>query len=240
MPISRIALRLALALGLCSDLCGCPLAIVGGLAGAGGVGYAANQERGAGGAAGDVWTTTHVKSALYNADPQLGSIGVAVYEGRTLLTGTATTPQLKAEAAEIASRTPGVRVVYNEIEVAPPETVWHSTQDAWINSEVKTKLVFSDVRSVNYDIDTVNGSVYLIGSARSQAEFDRATTLARTVPGVKRVVSYVEVRPGMPPGAAPAVAEGPAPAAPAEAGAAPGAEAPVTAAPITPVEVQRL
>jgi osmotically-inducible protein OsmY len=154
------------------------------------------------------------------------------------LTGTATTPQLKAEAANIAQRTPGVRVVYNEIEVAPPESVWRSTQDAWISSEVKTKLVFSDVRSVNYNIDTVNGSVYLTGSATGQTELDRATTLARTVPGVKRVVSYVEVRPGMPPGAAQSVAA--APAAPAVAGAAPSAEAPMTAAPTTPVQVQRL
>ena len=237
MSIIRIAARLPLALALCGGLCGCPLAIVGGLAGAGGAGYAANQERGAGGAAGDVWTTSHVKSALYSADPQLGSIGVSVYEGRTLLTGTATTPQLKAEAGNIAQRTPGVRVVYNEIEVAPPETVWRSSQDAWISSEVKTKLVFSDVRSVNYNIDTVNGSVYLTGSATGQTELDRATTLARTVPGVKRVVSYVEVRPGVP-GAAQSVAA--APAAPAVAGAAPGTDAPLTAAPTTPVQVQRL
>jgi hypothetical protein len=96
------------------------------------------------------------------------------------------------------------------------------------------------VRSVNYDIDTVDGSVYLIGSATTQTELDHATGLARTVPGVKRVVSYVEVRPGMPPGAGPAVAAAPAAGTPAVTGAAPGAEAPVSAAPTTPVQVQRL
>jgi osmotically-inducible protein OsmY len=235
----RLAGHVAAALGLCGSLCGCPLAIVGGLAGAGGAGYAANQERGVGGAASDVGTSSTVKSALFHADPQLGSIGVTVYEGRTLLTGTAATPQLKAEAADIARRTPGVRVVYDEIEVAPPETVWRSTQDAWISSEVKTKLVFSDVRSVNYNIDTVDGSVYLIGSARSQTELDHATYAARTVPGVKRVVSYIEVRPGIPPSTGPAVAS--APAVPPASGAAVAPEPPpVTAAPTTPVEVQHL
>jgi osmotically-inducible protein OsmY len=239
MSISRSGARVALGLGLCSGLCGCPLAIVGGLAGAGGVGYAANQERGTGGAATDVWTTSKVKSALYDANPVLGSIGVTVYEGRTLLTGTAATPQLKAEAGDAAHRTPGVRGVYNEIEVGAPESVWRETQDAWISSEVKTKLVFSDVRSVNYSIDTVDGSGYLIGSATSQTELDHATGAARTVPGVKRVVSYVEVRPGSPFGAAPAVAAAPE-APPEAAGAAPGSEAPVTAAPITPVQVRGL
>jgi osmotically-inducible protein OsmY len=238
VSIFRDAGHVAVALGLCGGLCGCPLAIVGGIAGAGGAGYAANQERGVGGAASDVGTSASVKSALFHADPQLGSIGVTVYEGRTLLTGAAATPQLKAEAADVTRRTAGVRVVYDEIEVGPPETLWRSTQDAWISSEVKTKLVFSDVRSVNYNIDTVDGSVYLLGSATSQTELDHATDAARRVSGVKRVVSYVEVRPGMPPAAGPAVAAAPPPPA---SGAAPATDPPpVTAAPTTPVEVQHL
>jgi hypothetical protein len=96
---------------------------------------------------------------------------------------------------------------------------------------VRTELAFNpDVRSVNYTIETANKSVYLIGSARSQAELDIATNAARTTPDVKRVVSYVEVRPGVPvaakPGAAP-LANAPSPAAPA-------------AAPATAVEVEKL
>ena len=62
----------------------------------------------------------------------------------------------------------------------------------------------SKVRSVNFDIDTANGSVYLMGSAHTQDELDRATRIARYVPGVKRVVSYVEVESGAPVAAAPA------------------------------------
>jgi hypothetical protein len=64
-----------------------------------------------------------------------------------------------------------------------------------------------DIRSGNYTIDTQKGSVYLIGSARSRAELERATRIAQYIPGVKRVVSYVELRPGAP------VAEQPMPAA---------------------------
>ena len=61
----------------------------------------------------------------------------------------------------------------------------------------------ADVRSVNYTIETDRQSVYLIGSARSQAELDRATQIARYVPGVQRVVSYVEIRSGAPVGTTP-------------------------------------
>ena len=98
--------------------------------------------------------------------------------------------------------------------------------------------MFSNVRSVNYTIETSNGSVYLIGSARSQAELDHATDLARNVGGVKRVVSYVEIRPGAPPGSQlagqPTAAPYPA------ASAATPPQAPADAAPTTPVDVQKL
>ncbi len=215
---------------------GCAVAIVGGLAAAGGAGYAANQERGVGGTANDFRIKTDIQNAWLAANPALqADLGATVYEGRTLLTGAVPTPELKTQAKDIASSVPGVRVVYNEIEVAPPESVWNSAKDDWISTQVRSDLVFDGrVRSVNYTVETVNHSVYLIGSARSQAELDSATTMARNVPGVKRVVSYVEIRPGMPVAAQPAL-----PPAAASGAGAPAAGAP-SAAPITPVEVQKL
>ena len=213
---------------------GCPAAIVAGLGAAGGTGYAANQERGAGGSVDDFKIKTNIQSAWLETNPLMQTnLTVTVFEGRTLLTGTAPNPEFKAQAKEVASRVPSVRAVYDEIEVTPSESVWDSAKDTWITSRVRTELTFNpDVRSVNYTIETANKSVYLIGSARSQAELDIATNAARTTPDVKRVVSYVEVRPGTPVAAKP----GTTPAANAP-GAGAGAPA---AAPTTPVEVQKL
>jgi osmotically-inducible protein OsmY len=221
-------LALPIALG------GCPVAIVGGLAAAGGAGYAANQERGVTGTVDDLTIKTNIQNAWLQVNPLMQSdFTVTVYEGRTLLTGMAPNPELKAQAKEIASGIPGVRVIYDEIEVAPSESAWQSVRDTWISSQLRSNLVFaSQVRSVNYTIETVNKSVYLIGSARSQAELDRVTDAARNVPYVKRVVSYVEIRPGAPvaaqpeiPSTLPSRAQGP--------------DAPA-AAPSTAVEVQKL
>ena len=236
----RIVLWLMLGFGLTFSVGGCPVAIVGGLVAAGGAGYAANQERGVGGTANDFSIKTNVQSAWIKTDPQMqADLNVTVYEGRVLLTGTAPTPEMKAQAQEVASRVPGVRAVYNEIEVTPREGAWNSAKDAWITSQVRSDLVFnSHIRSVNYTVETVDGSVYLIGSARSQAELDSATTMARYVPGVKRVVSYVEIRPGAPPGSQPLEGSQP-PETPQPAAGEPGPEAP-GAAPTTPVEVQKL
>ncbi len=211
---------------------GCPAAIVGGLAAAGGAGYAANQERGVGGSVDDFSIKTNIESAWIKANPRLqADLNVTVYEGRTLLTGTALTPEFKAQAKEIASRVAGVRAVYDEVEVGPPEGAWQGTQDAWITSRLRTELMFNaSIRSVNYTIETVNKSVYLIGSARSQVELDGATTMARNTPEVKRVVSFVEIRPGVPVAAQPAVP-------PPSRAQVPGAPA---AAPATAVEVEKL
>src|SRR4029077_16263091 len=97
-------------------------------------------------------------------------------------------------------------------------------------------VVDADIRSVNYTIDTANGSVYLIGSARSHAELDRAPRIARYVPGVQRVVSYVEIRGGAPVAAIPS---GPGAAAGAGPSGNPGPDPPNAPA-RAPIEVQKL
>ena len=219
------AMALPMALGGCAGAL-----VVGGLAVAAGGGYTASQERGVNGAVDDLAIKTDIEKGLIRADGRLqAGITTTVYDHRVLLTGRVDTPEMKAAADQVARGTHDVRALYDEIELASAETTWDGAKDAWITARVRSELVFDrDVRSVNYTIDTANGSVYLIGSARSQAELDRATQIARYVPGVRRVVSYVDIRSGSPVAALP-----PAPAAN------PGSYAP-SAAPRAPIEVQKL
>jgi osmotically-inducible protein OsmY len=206
---------LPMALGGCAGVL-----VVGGLAAAGGGGYAAAQERGVAGAVGDLEIQTDVQGAFVDAGPGLQEgIATTVYQGRVMLTGRVATPDMKARAVQVASRVPGVKALYDEVEVATPSSTWDATKDAWITARLRSEMMLDpDVRSGNYTIDTSNGSVYLIGSARTQAELELATRIARYIPGVKRVVSYVELRSGAPiaerppvppPGRAPATGESP-------------------------------
>ena len=227
-----LAGMLALPAGLPLALGGCDGGlIIGGLAIAAGSGYVAAQERGVDGTASDFAIKTAIAEAFTSTDPRLQTgITTSVYQGRVLLTGRVAAPELKATAVQIAGRTHHVRAVYDEIQLAPADSFWDGAQDAWIGTRVRAEMVADPaIRSVNYAIDTANGSVFLIGSARSQDELDRATRIARYVPGVKRVVSYVELRTGAP------VAAGPMP--PPSAVPPPGQP---TAAPLAPVEVQKL
>ena len=89
----------------------------------------------------------------------------------------------------------------DEIEVAGNDTFFDDAKDAWIGTQVRSEMVLDpDIRAVNYMIQTENGSVYLIGMARTPRELQSVTDIARHVRGVKRVVSYVELRPGAPQG----------------------------------------
>jgi osmotically-inducible protein OsmY len=214
-PIIGVVLILALPL----VLGGCPSAIVAGM-------------DAAGSSIDDFKIKTNIQNAWLNTNPLMQrDLTVTVYEGRTLLTGAAPTTEFKAQAKEVASRVPGVKAIYDEIEVAPSESAWDSAKDSWISTRVRSELAFTpDIRSANYTVETANKSVYLIGSARSQAELDIATKAARTTPDVKRVVSYVEIRPGVPVAAQ---------ATPSSSPSAVGTSTPA-AAPTTPVEVQKL
>jgi osmotically-inducible protein OsmY len=206
MARSARLFALALVMALPMLLGGCVGAlVVGGLAAAGSAGYVAGQERGVDGTASDFAIKTGIENAFIHTDPRLqSSITTTVYNHRVLLTGRVPNPEMKAAAVQIAGRTQDVRAVYDEIELAPSEGMWDSAQDTWISTRVRSDMVLDPaIRSANYTVDTENGSVYLIGSARSQAELDRATRIARYVPGVKRVVSYVEMRSGEPVAAAP-------------------------------------
>jgi len=187
--------------GLPLTLGGCAGALlVAGIAGAAGGGYAAAQERGVDGAASDLQVETNIESAFAAVGPGLNDgITTTVYQGRVLLAGTVPTPEMKTRASEIASRVSGVKALYDNVEVAPPRAAWDVTKDAWVTARIRSELMLDpDIRSGNYTIDTQKGSVYLIGSARSPAELERATRVARYIPGVRQVVSYVELRPGTP------------------------------------------
>ncbi|HVC51453.1 MAG TPA: BON domain-containing protein [Stellaceae bacterium] len=193
-------LRAASILVLPAALGGCAGAlVVGGLAAAGGAGYQAGQERGVDGGLADFNLKNNIETAWYHANPIYMSTFIAtVYNGDVLLTGAAPDPEMKRQVVEIAGRVPGVRHIYDQIEVGHPDT-WDVAKDSWITTQLRSKMVLEKgIRSGNYTIETADGSVYLMGSARSQIELDKTTYLARYIPGVKRVISYVQLRTGIP------------------------------------------
>ncbi len=76
-----------------------------------------------------------------------------------------------------------------------------ATVDPWtdtrIESEVKARLVAEhEANLTRLGVVSRQATVYLSGAVESEDQKTKAETVARTVPGVKRVVSTLEVRPG--------------------------------------------
>lgn len=182
-----------LAAGLALALQGCVGAAVGGAATAG---VAVAQERSVGAAIDDTTIQLNINSALLQKNEALfRKVGTEVVEGRVLLTGVVLTPEDRIEAGRLAWTVNGVKEVLNEVAVSDKSSVADFAKDAWITTQLRTKLLGDRlVSDINYSIETVNGTIYLMGIAQSEAELERVTGHARTIRGVQRVVSHVRLK----------------------------------------------
>ena len=174
-------------------LSGCARTLIGAGATAG---TAAMEERGISGVADDTAIRLRL-NALYSEDDERlwRKIGLQVYGGRVLLTGALDTPEMQSRAVRLAWQADGVTEVINEIEVVKSDGISGYGRDAWITTQLKSKLLFDKkVSSINYSIDAVRGRVYLIGIAQSRQELDRVINHARSIDYVQKVVSYVRIK----------------------------------------------
>jgi hyperosmotically inducible periplasmic protein len=70
-----------------------------------------------------------------------------------------------------------------------------NADDATITASVKTKLVAEKASNLTrVDVDTNNGTVYLIGTVDTAEQKARAEQLARQAQGVKNVVNNLQVQ----------------------------------------------
>ncbi len=100
----------------------------------------------------------------------------------------------------LAWQAEGVKEVINEIQVTDRGGLVDYARDTWISAQLTTKLLLDKaIKAINYNVETVNGVVYMIGIAQDQAELERATNHARTIPNVAKVVSHVRLK-SAPPG----------------------------------------
>jgi osmotically-inducible protein OsmY len=134
------------------------------------------------------------------------NLTLTVKEGRVLVAGSVPTPDMRVTAIRLAWQAEGVRQVINEVKVdnesaGALDGVGNYVTDTFISGNVKTKILFDqDVQSINYTVDTVNSTVYIMGIAQNQKELDRVLHAARTTQYVKNVVSYARLRGQTPPG----------------------------------------
>jgi osmotically-inducible protein OsmY len=119
-------------------------------------------------------------------------VNVTSYNGIALLTGEVATEASKNEVGQIVRSMPKVRIVQNELVVAPTSSLSARTNDTLITSKVKARFVEAHNFQINHvKVVTERSVVYLMGIVRRD-EGDAAAQTARTTSGVERVVKVFE------------------------------------------------
>lgn len=128
-----------------------------------------------------------------------GNVDISVVEGRVVLTGNVPHAEDRVKAVRLVWEVPGVRQVTDELQIHDGTGVSGYAKDSWIIAKMRTQMILAkDVMSINYTMDCVNGTVYLMGVAQDQGELDRVINLARNTSGVKDVISYVRIKTDLP------------------------------------------
>lgn len=196
--IRRIILYKSISLLISSALIlsGCvaaPIAIFGA---ATTVGTSAVEERGVGGVLSDTSISTQIKALWLAQDGDIyQNIELQVREGRVLLSGTVDNVKQQVEAVRLAWKVNGVKEVIDETIIGQGGGFTGYASDSWISTKLKTKMLFdSNIQSINYNLKTVGGTVYLMGIAQNQEELDTVINLTKSISGVKKIVNYVRLK----------------------------------------------
>jgi osmotically-inducible protein OsmY len=127
---------------------------------------------------------------------EFDGVSVDVIRGRVLLTGLAVSDAFARAAEQQARQVAGIVALDNEIQVGE-RGVGGYTSDNWISTKVKTALVAdSSVSGLSISVETVRGTVYLVGVVPTVGERDAAVKIARGIHGVVKVVSALHVEAG--------------------------------------------
>ncbi|KQT13045.1 BON domain-containing protein [Ramlibacter sp. Leaf400] len=122
-----------------------------------------------------------------------GHVNVSSYNRQVLLTGEVQREQDKQAAEQLVSRVENVKGIVNELAVMGTSSFAQRSADTLTTGKVKASLVDDKELSVSaFRVVTERGTTYLMGRV-TQREAERATQIARTVPGVQRVVRVFEV-----------------------------------------------
>ncbi len=120
-------------------------------------------------------------------------INVTSFNQKVLLTGEAKDADIKGEAGAYVKAMKNARTVFNEIVIGPNSTYTARANDSYLESKIKTQMIFTDkLPSNSMSIVAEGTSVYLMGIL-TQNEADLAKKVASNTNGVKDVYVYFDI-----------------------------------------------
>lgn len=173
-------------------LCSCAVAAVGAVgAVAGTTAVVATDPRSSGAVVDD--NTIETKLQLkYNSNYKNANIYVNSYNGAILLTGQVPDAKTKENVEFEARATPGVRQIYDYLDIRLPQSIGAKTTDSYTTTQVRGKILsLEGVSSNSIKVVTTNNVVYLAGVVTA-AQAQKVESAAASVNGVDKVVALFD------------------------------------------------
>lgn len=121
------------------------------------------------------------------------SLSVTSFNRWVLLTGQVQDEATRAESTRLANGETNVRRIFNESAIAASPTFGAYSNDAYVTTKVKARLVDAHgISANNVKVVTESGTTYLMGLLTAR-EADLATRVAATTAGVQKVIQVFEI-----------------------------------------------
>lgn len=156
------------------------------------------NEEGVTGSISDTNLQTKINAALMDASNEyMKRVELCVKHGMVIVIGYMQSEDQRIRVMNIVRNVKCFHEeIYDETSVADIPTTKQIFVDGGITTRLKSSLKFDgNVRSLNYDITTVKGVVYICGTAGSKFERDTVINQARSTSGVVNVVAYIKIKP---------------------------------------------
>ena len=119
-------------------------------------------------------------------------ISVKVLDGRIFLGGKVDKPEEKLKITKMAWETKGTRSVKNNILIKQKFSFKNVAIDFLITSQLRTALILNkNVKSANFNIDTINQKTYIFGIAHNENEKKEIFQEAKQIVDLKELVSSI-------------------------------------------------
>ena len=120
------------------------------------------------------------------------NIKVKVIDGKIFLTGKVNEPEEKLLITKMAWETNGVRSVRNDIAFKKDFTFKSNAKDILITAQLRAAFILNkNIKSANYNIDTLNKKIYVYGIAQDENEKKDLIQEAKQIVDVEEVITSI-------------------------------------------------
>ena len=89
----------------------------------------------------------------------------------------------------------GVEEIFNEIEIGPSNSLSEKTEDFIFEVKINNRLLLEPgIYSNNYNVDVVNGNVYVMGVSSDIEEKTKIEKFLNSMDDIKRLFLFVDTQ----------------------------------------------